>query len=160
MRVSAPFEPAIVASDMQAMLSFYRDVLGMSLFSLDQIAASQAQAAGLSAQGYTIARLESSGGDRLKIVVPLSSPLPHRPGSEVLQRHGLAYLTFIVPDVRAIITAVRRAGLTVSTGSEPVAFRPGIVELAFVQDPEGNYIEFVQRNDLSTYRPAHAGAHT
>jgi catechol 2,3-dioxygenase-like lactoylglutathione lyase family enzyme len=159
MRVSAPFEPAIVASNMQAMLGFYRDVLGMSLFSLDQIAASQAQAAGLSSQGYTIARLESSGGDRLKIVAPLSRPLPHQPGPEVLQRHGLAYLTFIVPDVREIIAVLRQAGTTVSTGSEPIAFRPGIVELAFAQDPEGNYIEFVQRNDLSTYRPARGGTH-
>ena len=160
MKVSAPFEPAIVARDMQAMLAFYQDTLGLTLFSLDQITANQAQAAGLSSQGYAIARLESQGGDRLKIVVPLDMPQAHTPGTRVMQRHGLAYLTFIVPDVRAVLATLYAAGATVSTGPEPIAFRPGVVDLAFAQDPEGNYLEFVQRNDLNTYRPARTGAST
>ena len=154
MRVSAPFEPAIVARNMQDMLAFYRDTLGMSLFSLDQIAASQAQAAGLSSGGYVIARLESQGGDRLKIVVPSDAPQAHIPGTLVMQRHGLAYLTFIVPDVRAIIGMLSAAGATLPTGPDPISFRPGVVDIAFAQDPEGNYLEFVQRNDLNVYRPA------
>ena len=45
-------------------------------------------------------------------------------------------------------------------GAEPVTFRPGVVDLAFAQDPEGNYLEFVQRNDLNVYRPAPKGAST
>lgn len=160
MKVSAPFEPAIVARDMEAMLAFYRDALGMTLFSLDQISAAQAQAAGLTSQGYAIARLESSGGDRLKIVVPEDAPATHTPGSLVMQRHGMAYLTFIVPDVRAVIAVLRKAGAPVPTGAEPVTFRPGVVDLAFAQDPEGNYLEFVQRNDLNVYRPEPKGAST
>lgn len=160
MKVSAPFEPAIVARDMPAMLAFYRDTLGLSLFSLDQIPAAPAQAAGLSSQGYAIARLESEGGDRLKIVVPLDAPQAHTPGAQVMQRHGLAYLTFIVPDVRAVLARLRAAGATVPTGPDPIAFRPGVVDLAFAQDPEGNYLEFVQRNDLNVYRPARTGAST
>lgn len=158
MQVSAPFEPAIVAREMEHMLAFYRDVLGMSLFSLDHIAAAQASAAGLAASGYAIARLESAGGDRLKIVVPQQAPAPSERGAYVMQRHGFAYLTFIVPDVRAVIAALRMAGQVIRTGDAPVAFRPGVVELFFAEDPEGNCIEFVQRNDLATYRPASTGA--
>jgi catechol 2,3-dioxygenase-like lactoylglutathione lyase family enzyme len=158
MRVSAPFEPAIVAREMAPMLAFYRDVLGMSLFSLDRISAEQAKAAGLTGEAYSIARLESEGGDRLKIVVPEDTP-PALPGREyVMQRHGFAYLTYIVPDVRAVIAALKKAGRPVRTGDEPVAFRPGVVELFFAEDPEGNCIEFVQRNDLAAYRPAKEGA--
>jgi catechol 2,3-dioxygenase-like lactoylglutathione lyase family enzyme len=158
MQVSAPFEPAIVARDMDAMLAFYQGVLGMSLFSLDRIAAEPALAAGLTANGYAIARLETSGGDRLKIVVPHDAPAAQAPKDYVMQRHGMAYLTYIVPDVRAVIAKLRAGGAHVRTGDEPVAFRPGVVDLAFAQDPEGNFLEFVERNDLGKYRPARAGA--
>jgi len=160
MQVSAPFEPAIVAHDMDRMLAFYRDALGMTLFSLDRIPAEQARMAGLSAQGYAIARLDSAGGDRLKIVVPQDRPAAQAAVAHAMQRHGLAYLTFIVPDVRAVIAALRAAGATLRTGGEPVPFRPGVVELAFAQDPEGNLLEFVQRNDLAAYRPSPTGART
>ncbi|MBC5767850.1 VOC family protein [Ramlibacter albus] len=157
MKVSAPFEPAIVAGAMEPMLAFYQGVLGMQLFSLDEIPAQPARAAGLSPQGYAIARLQTEGGDRLKIVVPQQPATPGARGDFVMQRHGFAYLTFIVPDVRAVIAALRGAGATVRTGAEPVAFRPGVVDLAFAEDPEGNCVEFVQRNDLATYRPHRAG---
>lgn len=152
MQVSAPFEPAIVASGMEPMLAFYRDALGLSLVSLDEIPGVQAAAAGLSPAGYTIARLDSAGGDRLKIVVPRLAGAASSRVVHVLERPGFSYLTFIVPDVRAVIDRLLRAGAKVRTGADPVAFRPGVVDLAFAEDPEGNCIEFVQRNDLATYR--------
>ena len=158
MQVQAPFEPAIVARDMKRMLKFYRDVLGMRLFSLDEISADTARRAGLSATGYTIARLETSGADRLKIVVPEHAPPAPEETPYVMERSGFVYLTFIVPDVRAVIARIRAADGRVRTGEEPVDFRPGVVQLAFAEDPEGNYLEFVQRNDLSTYRPKREGA--
>jgi catechol 2,3-dioxygenase-like lactoylglutathione lyase family enzyme len=157
MQVSAPFEPAIVASRMEPMLAFYRDALGLELVSLDEIPGPQAAAAGLSPEGYTIARLDSEGGDRLKIVVPRRAADHGKRVEHVLERSGFSYLTFIVPDVRAVIAALQRAGANVRTGTEPVAFRPGVVDLAFAEDPEGNCVEFVQRNDLATYRRALGG---
>jgi catechol 2,3-dioxygenase-like lactoylglutathione lyase family enzyme len=157
-KVSAAFEPAIVATRMAPMLAFYRDALGMRLFSLDEIPATQAASAGLSPQGYTIARLDTEGGDRLKIVVPAVVPETGARRDHVLQRHGFSYLTFIVPDVRAVIAALAQAGAKLRTGNDPVAFRPGVVDLAFAEDPEGNCVEFVQRNDLAKYRPARGGA--
>jgi lactoylglutathione lyase len=158
MKVTAPFEPAIVARDLEAMLAFYRDALGMRVFSIDAIPAETARGAGLTAGGYSIARLETEGGDRLKIVAPQEAPPTPARTEYVMQRQGLAYLTYIVPDVRAVIARVRQAGGRLRTGPEPVAFRPGVVELAFAEDPEGNCLEFVQRNDLATYRPARPGS--
>jgi lactoylglutathione lyase len=156
MQVSAPFEPAIVARHLESMVGFYRDVLGMSVFSTARVDASQCSLAGLSRHGCTIVRLDTAGGDRLKIVVPDEPPAANESPAYLLQRAGLGYVTFIVPDVRACIAAVKRHAGTLRTGPEPVPFRPGIVELAVAEDPEGNCIEFVQRNDLATYRPADA----
>lgn len=153
MKVSAPFEPAICVADFEKCLAFYRDVLGMRVFAIDDIPASPSAAARLTPDGYRIARVETSGGDRLKIVCPKVPPQA-RPASEyAMQRSGFSYLTFIVPDLRDVMRRVRDAGAEVVTGPEPVAFRPGIVELFFVLDPEGNRLEFVERNDMSTYRP-------
>ncbi len=46
------------------------------------------------------------------------------------------------------------AGGRLHTGSEPIAFRPGVVDLFFAQDPEGNFLEFVQRNEPGHLSPA------
>jgi len=157
MKAVAPFEPAIVASNMQSMLEFYRDILEMSVFSLDQIPADAARKARLSAGGYEIARLESSHGDRLKIVVPEERAASSEPRSFVLQRQGYSYLTFIVPDLAYIVRRLRQFDVELFTGDDMVAFRPGVVNLIFAKDPEGNFLEFVERNDLDVYRPLKGG---
>lgn len=158
MQVTAPFEPAICVADFDKCLGFYRDVLGMRVFSIDRIAPAQASAAGLTPDGYRIARIETAGGDRLKLVCPERAPIAQPSREFVMQRAGFGYLTFIVPDLREVLERVTRAGADVVTGAQPVAFRPGVVEIFIVRDPEGNLLEFVERNDLATYRPAPASS--
>jgi catechol 2,3-dioxygenase-like lactoylglutathione lyase family enzyme len=152
MQVSAPFEPAISVRNLDRMLAFYRDLLGMSVFSIDVIGPEQSAAASLARAGYRIARLDTEGGDRLKLVAPLEKPAEQDGASLVLARHGFAYLTFIVPSVREVLNRLVDGGATIVTGTKPVAFRPGVVDLVFAQDPEGNFLEFVERNDLAVYR--------
>ena len=153
MHVTAPFEPAIVCLDLPAMLGFYRDVLSMTVFSIDQIGPETACAARLSTSGYTIARLQTAGGDRLKLVAPRQVPAAQPSSDYVMQRHGFAYLTYIVPDLAATLATLRRAGTPILTGPTPIEFRPDVVQLFFAHDPEGNCLEFVQREDLADYRP-------
>lgn len=153
MKVSAPFEPALCVRDLDRCLTFYRDVLGMHVVAIDEIAPAQSERAHLTPGGYRIARLDTQGGDRLKLVAPALVPASGGARDYAMERAGFAYLTFIVPDVRAVVDAVLKSGASVITGPQPVAFRPGVVELVFVSDPEGNLLEFVQRNDLTTYRP-------
>jgi lactoylglutathione lyase len=152
MKVTAPFEPALCAHDFDRMLRFYTEVLGMSVFSIDDIGESASVAARLSPGAYRIARLETQGGDRLKLVAPKHPPQSQPARQWAMERGGFAYLTFIVPDLHAVMVALKAAGMTFPTGEQPVAFRAG-VELFFACDPEGNCLEFVQRNDLATYRP-------
>lgn len=153
MKVTTRFEPAISVLDFDRMLHFYRDVLGMKVFSIDEIPAAQATLARLSVDGYRIARLETDGHDRLKIVAAIRKPQRQADASHVLDRQGFAYLTFIVPDLETVMDRIVAAGFSLNTGPDPVPFRPGVVKLAFAQDPEGNFLEFVERNDLLTYRP-------
>lgn len=151
MKVAAPFEVAICVRSFERVVAFYRDALGMSVFSLDTVTPEESDKAGLSARGYRIARLETSMGDRLKVVGPNEVPPPQAPEEHVLGRHGFAYLTFVVPDLAEIVAKLEAAQARFRTSSR-VAFRPG-VDLVFAEDPEGNFLEFVQRNDLATYRP-------
>lgn len=157
MEVTAPFEPALCVRDFDACVAFYRDVLEMSVFSIDEIPAELSARAKLAPDGYRIARLETRRGDRLKIVSPRTAPSPTPAADFVMARAGFGYLTFIVPDLGRVMAALDRAGARIVTGPAPVSFRPGIVDLFFAQDPEGNFLEFVQRSDLATYRPAAAG---
>lgn len=156
MQVAAPFEPAICVRDLDRAMRFYCNVLGMSVFSIDTVTPEESSAAGLAEHGYRIARLETEHGDRLKLAEPGTPPQSQMPENTVLGRHGYAYLTFIVPDLRAVLDRLCDASVTVRTGPQPVQFRPG-VQLIFAEDPEGNFLEFVQREDLDVYRPGRAG---
>jgi catechol 2,3-dioxygenase-like lactoylglutathione lyase family enzyme len=152
--VAAPFEPAIRVTDLDRSLRFYCDVLGMSVFSIDDITPEQSIRAGLAPNGYRMARLETEQGDRLKLAAPVGLPVEPQPKRQYsLDRNGFVYLTYIVPDIRVLLTKLKDASVTIRSGSEPITFRPGVF-VAFAEDPDGNILEFVERNDLDRYRPA------
>lgn len=152
MKVSAPFEPGLVVRDLETVVAFYRDVLGMTVVATNDVPSDITQAAGLTLNGYRVVRLDTDGGDRLKIMGPKDAPAANPSPELILSRTGFVFLTFIVPDIKAVLARLNAAGAKVRTGATPVVFKPG-VSLVFVEDPEGNIVEFVERNDLDTYRP-------
>lgn len=151
MKVTAPFEIGVCVRDLDRAMAFYRDVLGMSVFSIDEVTPDESSRAGLAPNGYRIARMETQTGDRLKLVAPCTVPLRQAEKPHVLARHGIAYLTYIVPDLAEIERKLKAAGAKLRTATS-VQFRPA-VRLLFAEDPDGNFLEFVQREDLATYRP-------
>jgi catechol 2,3-dioxygenase-like lactoylglutathione lyase family enzyme len=153
MKVSAPFEPGLVVRDLEKALAFYRDVLGMTVVAINDIAPEITTRAGLTLNGYRVVRLDTDGGDRLKIMGPKDAPQANPSPDLILSRTGFVFLTFIVPDLKAVLAKLNAVGATVRTGAAPVEFRPG-VSLVFAEDPEGNIVEFLERDDLETYRPA------
>jgi catechol 2,3-dioxygenase-like lactoylglutathione lyase family enzyme len=152
MKVSAPFEPGLVVRDLERALVFYRDVLGMRLVAINDITPEATQRAGLTQNGYRVARLDTENGDRLKIMAPIDPPQASPSPDLILARTGFVFLTYLVPDLSAVLARLKAAGATIRTGAEPVEFRPGVL-LVFAEDPEGNIIEFLQRDDIATYRP-------
>jgi catechol 2,3-dioxygenase-like lactoylglutathione lyase family enzyme len=147
-----PLEVGIGCRDLALMRGFYQDVMGCTLVSEIVVAPDQAVAAALSADGYTVLRLQTGYGERIKLLAPRVPPPAPAPVPEfILDRPNALYLTFIVADIEAAIARLLDAGISFMTGERRVLARPG-VWLAFCRDPEGNVLELVQYGDIGAYR--------
>ncbi|HUW38510.1 MAG TPA: VOC family protein [Rhodocyclaceae bacterium] len=151
MKALAPMEVGFAVADIDAVLPFYRDVLGLKVLSDVTAPADKSRQTGLAPEGYRVMRLENEAGDRLKLAQPTLAPLAAAPRAFALERQGGAYATFIVGDIDDLLERFRTAGADVRSAGK-VEVRPGVWVL-LVRDPEGNHLEFVQYADLSSYRP-------
>jgi catechol 2,3-dioxygenase-like lactoylglutathione lyase family enzyme len=152
LRAVAPLEVGVVVADVDAMLAFYAGVLGMTVLSDLHVPADMSRKTGLAANGYRVVRLESDRGDRLKLATPAGGPDACAASAFAMQRRGACYLTFIVDDVRALHARLRTSGARIRSDGV-VELRPG-VWLVLATDPESNFVEFLQYDDLASYRPA------
>lgn len=151
--MTAPLEVGLAVRDMTRMRAFYEGALGLSFVSEIYVGSAKAARAALSPDGYTVVRLQSQKGERIKLLQPDRLPAAgDAPGQGfILERAGASYLTFIVDDLKALVGDLIRHGAELLTGSEPVEVRPG-VWLTFLSDPEGHIVEIVQYDDVSVYR--------
>ena len=152
MKMSAPLEIGICVQDLDIMIGFYRDVLGLRYVSTFEVPPEKSAPATFADDGYRIVRLQTNRGERIKLAQPAAKPLERRDETEVLARRGNAFLTFIVDDLKAQIASLEKAGARLRTGGTRVEVRDGVY-LAFAEDPEGNYLEFVEYADIAAYRP-------
>jgi lactoylglutathione lyase len=149
-RISAPMEVGFCCRDLDALARFYTEVLGFELINVVEVDAARARSATLSDGAYRVARLQTPWGERIKLLQPSKAPRQGKSADWILEHCNAAYVTFIVDDLNAMLA--RLVGqATVLTGREKVEVRPG-VWLAFVRDPEGNLLEFVEYDDLLAYR--------
>jgi catechol 2,3-dioxygenase-like lactoylglutathione lyase family enzyme len=151
MKTVAPSEIGVVAADIDALLAFYVGVLGMRVVGDIKVPAATSRRTGLAPDGYRVVRLETDGGDRIKLARPIAGPQPGPRGDYAMQRRGATYLTLIVDDVRSLHARLIAAGVALRSEGV-VELRPG-VWLVLATDPEGNFIEFLQYDDLASYRP-------
>ena len=152
MKMVSPLESGIVCVDIESMLEFYTCVLGLTIMSDAEATSEMSAVFGAAPHGFRIIRLQTPYGDRVKLVQlknvsPKKNPVPEW----VFERHGLAYITFIVKDINEITTRLNEYGVKL-VRPEPVEVRKGFVAL-FAEDPEGNFVEFVEYEDIASYRP-------
>jgi lactoylglutathione lyase len=154
LKMVASLEPGIVCHDIERMLGFYIGVLGFELFSDAEATQEMSTRFKAAPQGYRIVRLRTPYGERIKFVqlkVP-TAVVRATPNSDwVFENHGLTYLTFVVADVFEVMARLRAHDVHL-INQEPVEVRKGF-QAFFMTDPEGNYIEFIQYGDLSSYLP-------
>jgi catechol 2,3-dioxygenase-like lactoylglutathione lyase family enzyme len=152
-KLVAPLEVGIAVADLDRMRAFYEGVIGLEFVSLYEVPPDRGREATMCDAGYRIARLQAHTGERIKLAEPNASPeRAGGPGDAVLARRGPAFLTFIVEDLDATIASLLEYGVEVRTGPAKVEVRDGVY-LAFAVDPEGNFLEFVEYEDVGAYRP-------
>ncbi len=120
----------IVISDSETSLAFYRDLLG-----LEHVADTPMPIAG----GGTMHRLNC--GDTLLKLVKLNDDPEERGDGGIAAATGMRYFTMIVTNLEEIMTACTEAGATIAVPLTEV--RPGVT-IGMVEDPDGNWVEFVQ----------------
>ena len=120
----------IVTNNGDAMLEFYRDVVGLKF------------EATLALEAIGIARMDRllCNDSVLKLVTP-TADVPSGPGGGMAACTGLRYFTLSVDDVQAAVAECEAAGAPVVW--PPTESRPGVT-IAMVEDPDGNWVEFIR----------------
>ena len=157
MHMTVPMEVGICCRDLDALLAFYTDVVGLKLVNRVSVPADKARATGLTAHGYDVARLQTPHGERIKLLQPSVAPETAVRGAAILDRQGATYLTFIVRDLAGVVRNLQARGVVFDSTPAPMEVRPG-TWLAFFRDPEGNVLELVEYDAPADYRPDLAGA--
>lgn len=119
----------IVAVNGEAMVAFYRDVLGF-------VEEPQTPFP----MGGVMHRLRC-GTSLIKLVVPESTPAMRPAPGPITNASGLRYWTMIVTNLAAIMDECECAGHPVVVPITEV--RPGVT-IGMVTDPDGNWVEFVE----------------
>lgn len=130
---------AIICSDFDRSLHFYRDLLGLEVALDIDIPDSTAVGAHLAPSGFRQVRLRA--GQTLVKLVQVPSPPP--PRGDAFQA-GVRWLTFILEDVPATVARLQEKG--VEFFAEPVG-APDAKHVVCAKGPDGLLIELVQLPD-------------
>lgn len=121
----------IVVRDTDAMLAFYRDVVGLYHEGSNPVPG-----------GGTMHRLWSAES-MIKLVGPDPTPEDTNPTGGLSTATGLRYFTFTVSNLDEIHSAMEAANVVVVNA--PFAVVPG-VRVSIYEDPDGNHVEFLERD--------------
>jgi catechol 2,3-dioxygenase-like lactoylglutathione lyase family enzyme len=124
----AGIDAGIVVTDLEPMLAFYRDRLG-----LPELARRTTGWGTMVELGF--------GESVLRLLQPPLPPEALRPPAPVNARAGIRYLTFPIADFDAAVRALEEAGAPFALEATAV----GTVRFAIVADPEGNLVEVLAR---------------
>ena len=120
----------LVVRDADACLGFYRDVIGLGHIGTIDMGG-----------GNSMEQL-ACGESVVKLLRLVETPPASNPPGGSPTATGLRYFTMFVDDLDDVIRRCAQAGAPTAFG--PVEFMPG-VRLVIVEDPDGNWVEFVHR---------------
>lgn len=130
-----PDHLGVSVADLKASIAWYRDMLGFELVrALDIPDAEDSGRVALMRHGDFILEL---------FCVPGAVPLPNdrrEPASDI-RTHGVKHLAYAVADIEAVMARLKGRGVDVAWD---IVVHDGD-RCAFVRDPTGNLVEFVER---------------
>lgn len=148
--MAAPLEIGFCVRDLDMSLRFWRDALGLMVVADVRTTEEAAMASGFALSGYRVMRLELPTGERVKLFSPdRLHPRPKELTRPPLAQPGFAFVTLIVTDIVDTLARLGRHG--VAPRVPVLELRPGI-QVALVDDPDGNVVELVQYADIAAYR--------
>ena len=118
----------IVVRDAEAMVAFYRDLLGFELEGEVEM------------PGLRMVRL-LCGDSVIKLVKPDTAPEVGAPPGGIFGATGVRYWTLAVDNLDEIADACTKAGCAMPVKTREA--RPG-VRIFIVEDPDGNWVEFAE----------------
>jgi len=152
LKMKAPLEVGIVCVDLDRMLKFYTEVVGLKKVADAETSPEMSRLARSAPNGYRIVRMQTPNGERIKLIQPKVESPKQAPVPEwAFLRAGVAFNTFLVDDMDAVVTQLR-ANKVKLVSENAIQVRPGVFALLAL-DPEGNYVEFVRYPDIAAYRP-------
>ena len=141
----------IVVTDLDRMIAFYRDVLGLSLTKRVTISGAWiGSVVGLGDVNADVAYLDFPVGPRIELI-RYNAPTRARPaGIDQPNAPGLRHIAFTVEDIDAIVARIKSAGVHFFSDIQQVpttqvTYAGGVRKrLIYFQDPEGNLLEFCE----------------
>ncbi|GGC60784.1 hypothetical protein GCM10011396_04650 [Undibacterium terreum] len=138
------------------MVAFYSTVFSFRLISDIPVLASTVAATIFSDTGYRVVRLQAPFGERLKLLAAnevsgeATGKTQQRASGNIIKAANTSFITFIVDDIATALQRALAHGATLAHDAAKI--RPDL-SIALLLDPEGNYLELAQYNDISQYRP-------
>lgn len=118
----------LIAGDIQASLNFYQNILGLEFVGTTPL------------WFGTMHRLRFGESD-FKLIEPREVPPGGALGLE--NQLGFRYVTFVIENLSQLCDDLKKIGIEFTVPETEL--RPG-VRIAMVKDPDGNIVEFVERN--------------
>ena len=137
----------LVVADMQRMVAFYRDVLGMRLTKQAVISGAWIEAVtGLSPVEAEVAFLKASSGPGIELIRYRAPKSPRPDGSGRPNTQGFRHIAFRVTDLDRLVAAIEAAGIKMLSGVQQVPaaqvdYADQRKRLVYCRDPEGNLLE-------------------
>ena len=133
----------IVVDDLEAMVDFYCGSLGlMELHRVESVAPPEGNHTGIPGSRRTLVFVGFEDGHRIELVKYYEPESPA--GHQEMHQLGTSHICFNVDDLARIHTNLVSKGVRFATDPIFRKTEKGQTGIVYAQDPEGNWLEFIQ----------------